>query len=101
MTDTMPEPRRSWADNEHTRIRCFQFVEGRHTIPAIIADLESRGAKWEEAELNYSAVWFDDPTPQEIEALQAAVARNDARKEAWERETLIRLAAKYQEDNGG
>jgi len=89
------EVRRNWIDKEHTRIRCYQFVEGRHTIPDIIADLKSWGADWETVELNYSATWTDDPTPEEIEKHRQWVARAAERTEVWERETLVRLTEKY------
>jgi hypothetical protein len=89
------EVRRSWADKEHTRIRCYQFVEGRHSIQNIIADLKSRGVDWEKVELNYSATWFDSPNAEEIERQRQAEAKSAARQEAWERETLTRLTEKY------
>lgn len=90
-----PAPRRSWLDKEHTRIRCYQFVEGRHTIPDIIEDLQSRDVNWEEVELNYSATWVDSPTVEEVERQRQAEARSAKRQEAWERETLVRLTEKY------
>lgn len=91
----MSEVRRTWADKEHTRISCFQYVEGRHTIPAIIEDLKSRGVDWETVKLNYSALWYDSPTAEEVESLRRAEARSAERLEAWERETLVRLTEKY------
>jgi hypothetical protein len=91
----MSEVRRSWMDKEHTRIRCYEFVEGRHMLPDVIAGLVERGIDWSQVAINYSATWEEEPTAEERQQQADREARTAERQEAWERETLVRLTEKY------
>jgi hypothetical protein len=95
-TWTVSAARRSWETSAHDRIRNYQSMTGRVPIPELIAAFEEAGVDWHEVELNYAtATWTELPNAEDIADDAERRAQSDARKEAWERETFVRLTAKY------
>lgn len=96
MTWKLSTHRRCWATKAHDLMHIYQGMEGRIPIPELIAAFEEAGVDWRKVQLNFAtATWDEPPTTEEIDAQAERDARQAARTEAWERETLVRLTEKY------
>ena len=86
---------RLWADDKRHN---YVGVDGRISVPALLTHLSETipDVPLDEVFLNWTTlVWIDDATPEELAQQAARKAKEAAKLEEWERETLDRLSAKY------
>lgn len=97
-------PKRTWKSSEdHSGMTCYLGMEGRVTVRQLLDHFAENYPHVDVmgVELNWvTAVWDEPPTPEDILKREHMWAQQRERTERWERETLARLKAKYDEGDG-
>lgn len=94
------EPRWTWLSKDNDTRVGYMGMDGRVSLDALIEHLRvvAPDALLGDVYLNYATVkWTRAATPEELAEREAAAARQAARQEEWERDTLARLIEKYGE----
>lgn len=99
MTTGKPrEIRWTWASKDNDLRNGYMAVDGRLSIADLITHMAevAPGVDLADIHVNWATVvWSRPATTDEVAERKRAQERWEARHEAWERETLARLTAKY------
>lgn len=90
---------RSRTDAVGGRVSIYVHMPGRFALSALLAYLEEKapGIPLDQVGVNFGTLqWVEDATPEELAAWEESDRHHAERKEKWERETLVRLKAKYE-----
>lgn len=94
------QPMRSWkTDDDHSEMTCYLDMEGRVTLSDLLDHFAENypHVNTMDLQFNFATVVWDEPaTPDDLSRRQEYRAKRAARTEHWERETLSRLKAKYE-----
>ena len=88
----------TWASKDNDLRTGYMSVDGRVSIADLIEHMHrvAPGVDLADIQVNWATVvWHRQATAEELAIRAEAIRRHDERHEAWERETLARLTAKY------
>jgi len=97
------QPSRSWkTDGDDSPMVCYLGMRGRVTLAEVRDHFAAHYPHvdiWS-LQINFcTAVWEEPSTPEDVAKKAANRARQAERQERWERETLVRLKAKYEAES--
>jgi hypothetical protein len=94
------EPTRAWKKGaDDSPMVCYLGMKGRVTVADLVQHFAEEYPHVDPMclRLNFATVtWEEPPTPADIAHRAEVRARHAERTEQWERDTLVRLKAKYE-----
>lgn len=88
----------TWQSKDNDLRNGYMAVDGRMSIAELVEHMRNiaPGVDPADIQVNWATVvWARPATNEEMAQRKQAIDRWEARHEAWERETLARLTAKY------